>query len=100
MYGQYPIGADSWCAYQRSKATGNHFLEKSARVSAKILNVKSEYKKLCDKQLLQKCLYGVQKWGYGPEEIYLGRSFEEQSNPVDQGRSRWHRIRVISGKAL
>ncbi|GFX74133.1 uncharacterized protein TNCV_490971 [Trichonephila clavipes] len=59
MHGQCPIGADSWCAYQRSKATGKQFLEKSAGLSAKILNVvKSDYMKLCDKQLLQKCLHG------------------------------------------
>ncbi|GFX96950.1 hypothetical protein TNCV_1996821 [Trichonephila clavipes] len=33
------------------------------------------------------CMH-VKKWGYGPEKIYLGCSWEEQSNPagaVDQG---------------
>ncbi|GFT25286.1 hypothetical protein TNCV_181391 [Trichonephila clavipes] len=39
MHGQCPIGADSWCAYQRSKAIGEQFLEKSAGLSAKICNV-------------------------------------------------------------
>ncbi|GFV34809.1 uncharacterized protein TNCV_1451131 [Trichonephila clavipes] len=82
MHGQCPIGADSWCAYQLSKATGKQFLEKSAGLSAKILNVvKSEYMKLCDKQLLQKCLHGKTQnanesfngclWQIVPKETFI-----------------------------
>ncbi|GFW03944.1 uncharacterized protein TNCV_2050601 [Trichonephila clavipes] len=87
MYGQYPIGADSWfkrsAPHQRSKANGKQFLEKSAGLSANTLNVvKSEYMKLCDKQLFShKCLQGKTQnanesfneymWQIAPKETFI-----------------------------
>lgn len=59
MHGQCPAGTDSWCSYQRAKATGRQYTEKSAGLPAKLINiVKPVYMKLCDKNLLQKCLHG------------------------------------------
>ncbi|GFV16446.1 uncharacterized protein TNCV_1525921 [Trichonephila clavipes] len=60
MHGQYPTGTDSWCKFQKVKALGKIFTAKVPRLPQNILNiVKPHYFKLCDQNLLEKCLHGL-----------------------------------------
>lgn len=59
MHGQCPIGADSWCYYQRALAQNKKPESKSCGIQKEILKkVKPVYLELCKRELLLKCLHG------------------------------------------
>lgn len=83
MYGQCPIGKDSWCHYQRSVDSGTVFKEKYSGLPNDIINkIKPTYLELCSKELLQKCLHGKTQnanesfngviWQRLPKEVFGG----------------------------
>ncbi|GBM95278.1 hypothetical protein AVEN_199273-1 [Araneus ventricosus] len=58
MHRRYPEGVDSWCKCQRTRALDKPFKDKSTKLPQHIINiVKPMYMKLCDQQLLCKCLH-------------------------------------------
>ncbi|GBM31369.1 hypothetical protein AVEN_99592-1 [Araneus ventricosus] len=59
MHEQYPMGAESWCKYQRALANGIKYQDKSQGLPTNIMKiVKPVYKQLCDRELLKRCLDG------------------------------------------
>ncbi|GBM43736.1 hypothetical protein AVEN_153378-1 [Araneus ventricosus] len=60
MHRQCPEGVDSWCKFQRTRALDKPFKDKPTGLSQHIINIaKPLYMKLCDQQLLCKCLHGT-----------------------------------------
>lgn len=59
MHGQCPEGLDSWCKFKRAKSQNKIFNDKSPGLPESIINiVKPVYIKLCEQELLKKCLHG------------------------------------------
>ncbi|GFV65510.1 uncharacterized protein TNCV_1737471 [Trichonephila clavipes] len=82
MHGQYPIGKESWCYFQRVVANATKFTTKYASLSNDILNkIKPVYLELCDKQILSKCLHTCTQnsneclneivWQKVPKEVFV-----------------------------
>ncbi|XP_054717343.1 uncharacterized protein LOC129226739 [Uloborus diversus] len=59
MHGQCPDGKESWCRIKKAEALGKPVKEKSVGLSQSIINtIKPTFMKLCDQELLKKCLHG------------------------------------------
>lgn len=82
MHAQCPKGIDSWCKYQKCKALGLKFEDKSKGLPQAIVNiVKPTYMELCDKKILKKCLHGKTQnanesfnnvlWSIMPKETFI-----------------------------
>ncbi|GFV90367.1 uncharacterized protein TNCV_4380821 [Trichonephila clavipes] len=57
MYGQCPVGPDSWCKCQQAVLKDKIYIDKSKRLPPNLINIiKPTYIKLCDQNLLVKCL--------------------------------------------
>ncbi|GFT66059.1 uncharacterized protein TNCV_4692791 [Trichonephila clavipes] len=57
--GQCPVGDESWCKFQRAKASNIVYQDKSLSLPQNIVNtIKPVYMDLCDRNLLKKCLHG------------------------------------------
>ncbi|GFU75592.1 uncharacterized protein TNCV_2863071 [Trichonephila clavipes] len=58
-HGQCPVGDESWCKFQRAKASNIVYQDKSLALPQNIVNtIKPVYMDLCDRNLLKKCLHG------------------------------------------
>ncbi|GFV36302.1 uncharacterized protein TNCV_2233491 [Trichonephila clavipes] len=58
-HGQCPVGDESWCKFQRAKASNIVYQDKSLGLPQNIVNtIKPVYMDLCDRNLLKKCLHG------------------------------------------
>ncbi|GFS76605.1 uncharacterized protein TNCV_1622031 [Trichonephila clavipes] len=54
MHGQWPIGKETWCYFQRGVPNGTKCSTKYAGISNDVLNkIKPVYLELCDKQILK-----------------------------------------------
>ncbi|GFW80259.1 uncharacterized protein TNCV_65911 [Trichonephila clavipes] len=82
MYGQCPLGSESWCAYQGAQSAGKVFYDKNSGLPKSIINkIKLTYLQLCDQNLLRKCLHGKTQnaneafngclWNVVPKEIFV-----------------------------
>lgn len=79
-----PVGPDSWCGYQRDKATYKHGAGLPLGIIAK---VKPIYQRLTEDGLLQKCLHGKTQnqnesfngmiWQRIPKAVYVGKDLLE-----------------------
>ncbi|GFT67727.1 uncharacterized protein TNCV_271321 [Trichonephila clavipes] len=59
MHGQCPVGPDSWCKYQQAVSKDKIYIDKSKGLPPNLINImKPTYMKLCDQNLLAKCLPG------------------------------------------
>ncbi|GFY28692.1 uncharacterized protein TNCV_3440591 [Trichonephila clavipes] len=62
MHGQCPVGPDSWCKYQQAVSKDKIYIDKSKGLPPNLINIiKPTYMKLCDQNLLEKCLPGKHK---------------------------------------
>ncbi|GFX79331.1 uncharacterized protein TNCV_4517211 [Trichonephila clavipes] len=59
MHGQCPVGPDTWCKFQRATFEGKMHIDTGKGLPQKLIKIiKPHYMKLCDKDLLNKCLHG------------------------------------------
>ncbi|GFX76538.1 uncharacterized protein TNCV_3162561 [Trichonephila clavipes] len=81
MHGQCPVGPDSWCKYQQAVSKDKIYIDKSKGLPPNLINIiKPTYMKLCDQNLLAKCLPGKTQnsnecFQWNPLEIYSKRCF-------------------------
>ncbi|GFS72583.1 uncharacterized protein TNCV_4135861 [Trichonephila clavipes] len=82
MHGQCPIGPDTWCKFQRATFEGKMHIDTGKGLPQKIIKIiKPHYMKLCDKDLLNKCLHGKTQnanesfngilWKFIPKYIFV-----------------------------
>ncbi|GFT38933.1 uncharacterized protein TNCV_388011 [Trichonephila clavipes] len=81
MYGQCPVGPDSWCKYQQAVSKDKIYIDKSKGLPPNLINIiKPTYMKLCDQNLLAKCLQGkIQNsecfngilWKFIPKDVFV-----------------------------
>ncbi|GFS88401.1 uncharacterized protein TNCV_1751361 [Trichonephila clavipes] len=81
-HGQCPVGDESWCKFQRAKASNIVYQDKSLGLPQNIVNtIKPVYMDLCDRNLLKKCLHGKTQnpnesfnailWQILPKEVFV-----------------------------
>ncbi|GFV95998.1 uncharacterized protein TNCV_2096661 [Trichonephila clavipes] len=81
-HGQCPVGDESWCKFQRAKASNIVYQDKSLDLPQNIVNtIKPVYMDLCDRNLLKKCLHGKTQnlnesfnailWQILPKEVFV-----------------------------
>ncbi|GFW98760.1 uncharacterized protein TNCV_2251231 [Trichonephila clavipes] len=81
-HGQFPVGAERWCKFQRAKASNIVYQDKSLGLPQNIVNtIKPVYMDLCDRNLLKKCLHGKTQnpnesfnailWQTLPKEVFV-----------------------------
>ncbi|GFU68604.1 uncharacterized protein TNCV_1125901 [Trichonephila clavipes] len=81
-HGQCPVGDESWCKFQRAKASNIVYQDKSLDLPQNIVNtIKPVYMDLCDRNLLKKCLQGKTQnpnesfnailWQILPKEVFV-----------------------------
>ncbi|GFX91032.1 uncharacterized protein TNCV_5106621 [Trichonephila clavipes] len=81
-HGQFPVGDESWCKFQRAKASNIVYQDKSLGLPLNIVNtIKPVYMNLCDRNLLKKCLHGKTQnpnesfnailWQVLPKEVFV-----------------------------
>lgn len=58
QHGLCPVGADSWCGYNRSVETGEKYEHKHSLPESVLLAVKKVFRDLSSKELLLKCMHG------------------------------------------
>ncbi|GFW15047.1 uncharacterized protein TNCV_983391 [Trichonephila clavipes] len=57
MHGQCPVGPDSWCKCQQAVSKDKIYIDKSKGLPPNLINIiKPRYMKLCEQNLLAKCL--------------------------------------------
>ncbi|GFW12199.1 uncharacterized protein TNCV_5111441 [Trichonephila clavipes] len=82
MHGQCPVGPDSWCKYQQAVSKDKIYLDKSKGLPPNLINIiKPTYMKLCDQNLLAKCLPGKTQnsnecfngilWKFIPKDVFV-----------------------------
>ncbi|GFT98534.1 uncharacterized protein TNCV_1583791, partial [Trichonephila clavipes] len=82
MHGQCPVGPDSWCKYQQAVSKDKIYIDKSKGLSPNLINIiKPTYMKLCDQNLLAKCLPGKTQnsnecfngilWKFIPKDVFV-----------------------------
>ncbi|GFV37158.1 uncharacterized protein TNCV_1720801 [Trichonephila clavipes] len=81
-HGQCPVGDESWCKFQRAKASNIVYQDKSLGLPQNIVyTTKPVYMDLCDRNLLKKCLHGKTQnpnesfnailWQILPKEVFV-----------------------------
>ncbi|GFV38382.1 uncharacterized protein TNCV_4958251 [Trichonephila clavipes] len=79
---QCPVGDESWCKFQRAKASNIMYQDKSLGLPQNIVNmIKPVYMDLCDRNFLKKCLHGKTQnpnesfnailWQISPKEVFV-----------------------------
>ncbi|GFY01157.1 uncharacterized protein TNCV_5076241 [Trichonephila clavipes] len=82
MHGQCPVGPDSWCKYQQAVSKDKIYIDKSKGFPPNLINIiKPTYMKLCDQNLLAKCLPGKTQnsnecfngilWKFIPKDVFV-----------------------------
>ncbi|GFU56387.1 uncharacterized protein TNCV_2609121 [Trichonephila clavipes] len=82
MHGQCPVGPDSWCKYQQAVSKDKIYIDKSKGLPPNLINIiKPTYMKLCDQNLLAKCLPGKTQnsnecfngilWKFIPKDVFV-----------------------------
>ncbi|GFU50609.1 uncharacterized protein TNCV_4884661 [Trichonephila clavipes] len=82
MHGQCPVGPDSWCKYQQTVSKDKIYIDKSKGLPPNLINIiKPTYMKLCDQNLLAKCLPGKTQnsnecfngilWKFVPKDVFV-----------------------------
>ncbi|GFX01803.1 uncharacterized protein TNCV_1022061 [Trichonephila clavipes] len=82
MHGQCPVGSDSWCKCQQAVSKDKIYIDKSKGLPPNLINIiKPTYMKLCDQNLLAKCLPGKTQnsnecfngilWKFIPKDVFV-----------------------------
>ncbi|GFW11565.1 uncharacterized protein TNCV_3810841 [Trichonephila clavipes] len=82
MHDQCPVGPDIWCKFQRATFHGKIHTDTGKELPQETIKIiKPHYMKLCDKHLLNKCLYGKTQnanesfngilWKFIPKDIFV-----------------------------
>ncbi|GFU41527.1 uncharacterized protein TNCV_2792541 [Trichonephila clavipes] len=82
MHGQCPVTPDSWCKCQQAVSKDKIYIDKSKGLSPNLINIiKPTYIKLCDQNLLAKCLPGKTQssnecfngilWKFIPKDVFV-----------------------------
>ena len=82
-----PEDSESWCKFQKAKATGKNLQHKPALPRAVFEKVKPIYLRLSDKPLLEKCLRGATQMPMSPSMARFGISAPRTCS-VAQSQSR------------
>ncbi|GFT26665.1 uncharacterized protein TNCV_3604691 [Trichonephila clavipes] len=81
MHGEYPVGPDNWCIYQQAVSKDKIYSDKSKGLPPNMINIiKPTYMKLCNQNLLEKCLPGKTQnanecfngilWKFIPKDVF------------------------------
>ncbi|GFX70593.1 uncharacterized protein TNCV_875671 [Trichonephila clavipes] len=82
MHGQCHVGPDSWCKCQQAVSKDKIYIDKSKGLPPNLINIiKPTYMKLCDQNLLGKCLPGKTQnsnecfngipWKFIPKDVFV-----------------------------
>ncbi|GFW90265.1 uncharacterized protein TNCV_2121321 [Trichonephila clavipes] len=82
MHGQCPVGPVIWCKCQQAVSKNKIYIDKSKGLPPNLINIiKPKYMKLCDQNLLAKCLPGKTQnsnecfngilWKFIPKDVFV-----------------------------